>query len=344
MRLPSSGFRSHSENLTLIGEIMKIIAQLGVTYWLTIVLLVGFLTACPNPEPPSPDSQAPTITSFTADPVSIAPGRTSTLRWTLGGGAATTVSINNGVGTVTGSSVQVQPETTTTYTLTATNSVGKAEATATVTINQTSFNGCGKVASYTMGSKINGELEAADCTLGSVGRFVDYYEFTLNQTDSVTFLTNGAGLAIYRKNGTGIGSYGSSVTLDLTAGTYVVGVNNSGAILYEFTATSTSVGFNGCSVLTPYTIGNSIMGSLNSSDCFVPGNVGRFIDYYSFTITETTRLNFSTNVGGLAIYRRNGDGIGSYGSSVSLNLTAGTYVVGVNNSGALDSYTFQITQ
>lgn len=79
--------------------------------------------------PPSP---SPTITSFTATPGAIASGQSATLSWSVTG--ASSVSINNGVGTVapTSGSVSVSPTATTTYTLTATNASGSATASLTV--------------------------------------------------------------------------------------------------------------------------------------------------------------------------------------------------------------------
>ena len=64
------------------------------------------------------------IKSFTATPGNIAPGGTAVLNWNTQ--AATSLSINNGVGTVTGAtgSVNVSPASTTTYRLTATNGGG----------------------------------------------------------------------------------------------------------------------------------------------------------------------------------------------------------------------------
>lgn len=64
---------------------------------------------------------APTIPSFTASPATIIVGDPTILNWTVGGGAAT-LSIEQGVGTVTGTSKTLYPLITTTYTLTATNS------------------------------------------------------------------------------------------------------------------------------------------------------------------------------------------------------------------------------
>ena len=56
----------------------------------------------------------------------------NTLAWTAAG--ATSLSINQGVGTVTGTSVRVAPTSTLVYTLTATNGSGSVTATAGVTV------------------------------------------------------------------------------------------------------------------------------------------------------------------------------------------------------------------
>ena len=82
----------------------------------------------------APTIQAPTISSFTADPTSITSGNSATLSWTITGNP-TSVSIDNGVGSVTGqTSVSVSPTSTTTYTITATNSSGSVTETVTVTV------------------------------------------------------------------------------------------------------------------------------------------------------------------------------------------------------------------
>ena len=78
-------------------------------------------------------SSVPVISSFTAGPSAISAGESSTLQWNVTG--ASSVSIDQGVGTVAASGTQlVSPTTTTTYTLTATNSVGSATASATVAL------------------------------------------------------------------------------------------------------------------------------------------------------------------------------------------------------------------
>jgi hypothetical protein len=79
-----------------------------------------------------PPSGAPEIAWFLATPSTTVSGQASTLDWNVSG--ATSMSINQGVGTVVGLSVIVSPTTTTTYTLTATNAVGSVSADTTVTV------------------------------------------------------------------------------------------------------------------------------------------------------------------------------------------------------------------
>ena len=77
----------------------------------------------------------PTITSFSANPSSIAAGQTASLSWQVSG--AQTVSLDNGIGSQTNlssGSVTVSPAVSTTYTLTATNSGGSDTRTANVIV------------------------------------------------------------------------------------------------------------------------------------------------------------------------------------------------------------------
>ena len=89
----------------------------------------------PVVQPPPPAPAAPTVAQFTAEPTSIQRGQSSTLRWEVTGNV-TSVSINQGVGTVqsTGSS-RVSPSDSTTYTLTATGPGGSATQSATVSVS-----------------------------------------------------------------------------------------------------------------------------------------------------------------------------------------------------------------
>ena len=73
----------------------------------------------------------PVINFFGAAPESLAAGQSTSLKWSVSG--ATSLSIDNGVGTVTGTSRKITPTATTTYTLTAKNAGGTK--TATVTVN-----------------------------------------------------------------------------------------------------------------------------------------------------------------------------------------------------------------
>ncbi len=75
----------------------------------------------------------PTITSFVATPEVIAPGATATLAWTVDG--ASTLSLDQGLGAVTGDHVAVTPAVTTQYRLTATNAAGSATADVTVIVD-----------------------------------------------------------------------------------------------------------------------------------------------------------------------------------------------------------------
>lgn len=81
--------------------------------------------------PPAPK---PTVT-FSANPLTINTGNSSTLSWTTAD--ATSVTIDNGVGSVglSGTSV-VSPTSTTTFTLTATGAGGTTTAATTITVNQ----------------------------------------------------------------------------------------------------------------------------------------------------------------------------------------------------------------
>jgi hypothetical protein len=79
----------------------------------------------------------PLIASFTASPATISAGSSATLEWSVSG--ATGLSLDNGIGAVTGTSHSVSPSATTTYTLTATNAAGSVTASATVTVSSAGF-------------------------------------------------------------------------------------------------------------------------------------------------------------------------------------------------------------
>lgn len=82
-----------------------------------------------------PSGTLPSIAGFNASPPSIGSGQSSVLAWTVTG--ADSLSLDHGIGAVTGASRTVTPTATTTYTLTATNTVGSRTAQATVTVTAT---------------------------------------------------------------------------------------------------------------------------------------------------------------------------------------------------------------
>ncbi len=75
----------------------------------------------------------PAIDSFTAQPASIVAGQTSTLSWNVSN--AGTVSIDQGIGAVTGNTLTLSPASTTTYTLTAANGNGSATRAVTLSVS-----------------------------------------------------------------------------------------------------------------------------------------------------------------------------------------------------------------
>ncbi len=123
---------SHSTILTGLSA--------ATTYHFKVTSIDGSSNSTSSPDftfttlslPPPP---APVISSFTASPSGITSGQSSTLSWSTTN--ATSLSIDNSIGTVTGNSKSVSPTVTTTYTLTATGSGGTATAQTTVTVNNT---------------------------------------------------------------------------------------------------------------------------------------------------------------------------------------------------------------
>ena len=107
------------------------------------IAVLVFIAGCTGASP-----TAPIINSFSAIPSTITVGESSTLSWSVTD--VTSVTIDNGIGSValTGTTA-VNPTTTTPYTLTATNTAGSVTATTTVTVSSaltTTYNGNGNTA------------------------------------------------------------------------------------------------------------------------------------------------------------------------------------------------------
>ncbi len=88
----------------------------------------GSHTTSAQAPPPAP---APSITAFTCNQYLFS-GQGALLQWVVSG--ATTISIDQGIGAITGTSFWIHPTTTTTYTLTASNPSGTTTATCTQTV------------------------------------------------------------------------------------------------------------------------------------------------------------------------------------------------------------------
>jgi len=108
----------------------------GASTTATAQVVVSGTTPTPTPTP----AGYPVINYFTASPTTIYAGNLVTLSWNVSN--ATSISIDNGVGTVPSSgSISVYPTTSTNYTLTAYNSAGSPSKSAYVFVNagQSSF-------------------------------------------------------------------------------------------------------------------------------------------------------------------------------------------------------------
>ena len=127
------------------GQTTKNIAPTATTtYTLTATNSAGLSVTAQVTVNVVPVIAPPVISSFTAASPIVINGSGTTLSWAVGG--AISLSVDNGIGDVTGlSSKYVAPTTTVTYMLTATNAAGSVTATTTVTVASsapviTSFN------------------------------------------------------------------------------------------------------------------------------------------------------------------------------------------------------------
>jgi peptidoglycan-associated lipoprotein len=149
------GVRQHNKNETDEEEILRMrersrlhASKLGAV---TLVALLSFTmmfaagcgkkTPPPPPPPPPPTARvepppvaAPVINSFTAEPSTIEPGQSSTLRWSISG--ATDMSIDHGVGAVQSQGQrQVFPSASTSYALTVRGPGGMDSRSVTVQVS-----------------------------------------------------------------------------------------------------------------------------------------------------------------------------------------------------------------
>jgi hypothetical protein len=104
----------------------------GTTTATTQVIVAG-TAATPTPSPTPTPASPPTVDYFMANPPAITAGGSTTLGWSVSN--ATSVSIDNGVGSVSSAgTTTVSPALTTDYTLLATNAAGPTGVTITVVV------------------------------------------------------------------------------------------------------------------------------------------------------------------------------------------------------------------
>ncbi len=106
----------------------------GRAYLLPVSLVLLGL-GCGGSSPSGAQPTLPVITGFSASPSPLPLGQTATLSWSVAG--ATQLSLDSGVGPVSGTSVTVTPSVPTTYTLSATNSAGTVHAQSSVALTCT---------------------------------------------------------------------------------------------------------------------------------------------------------------------------------------------------------------
>ena len=127
---------------TVTGNSKSVSPIATTTYTLTAIGVGGTatksVTISVTPSPaviPVTTFIDPVIVSFNVSPTPIYPGQLSTLSWVVAGTPTPTISIDNGLGTITGNSISVYPSSTLTYTITASNSLGTVSSQATVLVN-----------------------------------------------------------------------------------------------------------------------------------------------------------------------------------------------------------------
>jgi Putative Ig domain/Kelch motif len=261
----------------------------------------------------------PIIRSFTASPSTIAPGRTSTLSWSVSG--ATSLSVSPGIGTVTGTGVVVMPTATTTYTLSATNDGGTSISSVTVTVGSGPPAGltyAQNPATYTVGQSITPN------TPSSTGGAITSYAVSpalpgglaLSTTTGVISGTPTAPSATtaYAVTGSNAdGSTSATVTLTVVAGSLPT--------IVSFTATPAAIAAGESSVLawdvlgaTQLSIDNGVGTVTGTSTTVTP------------SATTTYRLS-ATNASG-TVTASVTVAVGS-GAPASLSYANATYVVGI---------------
>jgi hypothetical protein len=212
----------------------------STTYTITASNSAGSVTASAVIMITSPG--LPLISSFTANPITINSGQSSTLSWNITG--ATSASISAGIGTVnaTSGTHQVSPNTNTTYTLTATNATGSSTAQVTVTMGVA---GQPVINSFTANPiTINsGQSSTLSWNItGATSASISAGIGTVNATSGTYVVTPAATITYTLTAANSVGSVTTTATVTVSGANFPV--------INSFTANPTIVTSGGASTLT----------------------------------------------------------------------------------------------
>jgi hypothetical protein len=185
---PSSTVSIDQSVGTQTGSSVAVSPTVTTTYTLTATNSVGSVTATVKVTVDA--SPVPIIATFTASPSSVPAGSRATLSWSILN--ATSVSINNGVGTVTGSTSKVvTPSVTTVYTITATNGSGSSTATVTVHVFVVGGPGTPKPGRWPGAACTDADLyHAADHAGSNLATAISATDTSLSLTATSTFVVH----------------------------------------------------------------------------------------------------------------------------------------------------------
>ena len=225
-------------------------------------------------------TSAPTA-ALSASPTSISSGGSSTLTWSTTN--ATSVSIDNGVGTVPASgTISVLPAATTTYTLTATGPGGTATATATVTVGSGGGGGpCNPPSSPgavlctpALGSTVTSPVQFTGAGTGARGS-VNHLELWIDNTKIGNYTGNTMSASVPLANGSHSATLvevdSSGAYIKSSPDTFTVGTST-GAVSVSINPTAATVATGGVQQFSATVSGSSTTSVTWSVDGIAGGN------------------------------------------------------------------------
>ena len=276
----------------------------------------------------------PAVVSFTASPVIVAPGQSSTLSWTTAG--ATSASIDNGVGAVpVNGSVIVSPVQGTRYTLTVTGPGGTSGATVAVNVSGAFFTVTRLVPIVLDVAGLGGASYSTELTLANRGTLTADVQLAYTAASALSAAGSGSvattlgpgqqlvipdTIAYLRTQGLAIPSNGSS---------------QGGALLVTFTGLSSAdVAFASARTTTPSGSGRTGLSYAGArvDDVNVPSGVQTGSSWlYGLRENSADRTNLALVNGStssaitLAVTLFNGAGSGSFRLSPDVSLGPGQW-------------------